>query len=369
MSRKIQAVNQPDRVSWNSFSDPNTSASPSNYQFQVPLNTPALDVEEIQLLRATVPQIANAIPSYQLVFYFYELATDTTAPTISNLFNIRLYPYGYTSPPQIGGAINATVITALTGGATELVALLNTAAGATGDSVVLNPTWGGGKVTFSLVNGTIVFKGIGAGKFYTPAGYNDPNVIALQVPGGPGPIPPAINYVPYDAVTASLRAQPYAVGYTMNARLGYAMSGTALGTFATSGGYKSNLLYANSFNAAFPANTNIPPDSFYNITGSSIVSIYGSFSGSGGNSTTNNRLNLLGVIPLNTTTGYSNFTGVGLKAPLYKVMNDIYVIDIELQDENGQPFYVPDNGNVNIEIGFKYKNTNKPRAELPMLHY
>lgn len=368
MSRRIQAVNQPDRISWNSFSDPNTSSSPSNYQFQVPLNTPALDVEEIQLLRASVPQIANAIPSYQLVFYFYELATATTAPSQNNLFNIRLYPYGYTTPPTIS-PLNITVMTALTGGATELVALLNAAAGPTGDSVVLNPTWGGGKVTFSLVNGQIVFKGIGAGKFYTPAGYNDPNVIANQVPGGPGALPPVINYVPTDAVTASLRSQPYALGYTMNARLGYAMSGQAVGAFANPGAYQTNLLYANSFNSAFPSGTNIPPDSFYNITGSSIVSIYGSFSGSGGNSTTNNRLNLLGVIPLDTTTGYTNFTGVGLKAPLYKVMNDIYVIDIELQDENGQPFYVPDNGNVNLEISFKYKNTNKPRAELPMAHY
>jgi hypothetical protein len=68
-------------------------------------------------------------------------------------------------------------------------------------------------------------------------------------------------------------------------------------------------------------------------------------------------------------TGYTNFTGVGLKAPLYKVMNDIYVMDIELRDDQDQPFYVPDGLNVNIEIGFKYKNSNKPRDEILMKHY
>jgi hypothetical protein len=72
MSRHIQAVNQPDRISWNSSSGANASFNPQAYQFQVQLNTPALEVEEIQLLRASVPQLNNAIPAYQGVFWFYE---------------------------------------------------------------------------------------------------------------------------------------------------------------------------------------------------------------------------------------------------------------------------------------------------------
>jgi len=374
MSRHIQAVNQPDRVSWNSASDVNSATNPQAYQFQVPLNTPALEVEEIQLLRATIPQVNNAIPAYQGVFWFYELPTPTTAPDKQYLYNIRLAPIGYSVPPQYNN-VYTTSCTNLLGGGTELVQLLNTASTNLGDMTQLNPRWGANKITWTLqtsgpFNGNITFQGQDNTKYYTPAGFNDPNVLnCYNGVNGVGYRNPVLASAPISGTTLTFFQQPFANGLYLNQRLGYAMSGTCNGRYAAPVSAYQNQAYANSFNITYPGKVDIPPDSFYNIQGSSIVSVYGTFSGSGGNSTEGNRLNLLAVVPLATALGSTNYSGVGLKAPLYKVMNDIYVIDIELRDDQDQPFYVPDAANVNLEIGFKYKNSNKPRLELPMAHY
>lgn len=374
MSRLVRTVNQPDRVSWNSNSDINRFTDGAGSKFQVQLNTPLLEVEEIQLLRATVPQAGSPIPQYQLVFWYYELPTATTVPTDQYLYCIRFTPFG-TMPrlpdyANVSGFYPTTPITALTGGLTELVTLLNLAS-TTGDVLSLNGYWKANAITWAIVNGVITFKGNNAGFFYTPAGWNDPVVIAAasyslsnQSPNGkyyPFYLSPATN-----ALRNQFNRNPYVKGYTLNQRLGYALSGTTQGQFYNTIQPFGNFAYANQYNITFPSGTNIVAGTLPNISGNSIVSIYAGFSGYGGSSTAGNRLNLLGVIPLDEVGAYNNFTGVGLKAPLYKVINDIYAMDIELRDENDQPYLVPDSFNVNLEIGFKYKNVNKPQAQLPM---
>jgi hypothetical protein len=251
---------------------------------------------------------------------------------------------------------------------TELVALLNTAS-STGDNINLNGYWNANAITWSLVAGVPTFKGNNAGKFYTPAGWNDPLVIAAKT-YSVGNLSPSGKFYPFflypctDPLKNVFKPNPFVRGYTMNQRLGYALSGTTAGAFYNSFQPFGNFAYANQYNITFPNGTNIPAGTQPNISGSSIVSIYAAWSGYGGASTQGNKLNLLGVIPLSTVVGYNNFTGVGLKAPLYKVVPDIYAMDIELRDENDQPFLVPDNANVNLEIGFKYKDTNLPREKI-----
>ena len=373
MSRKVHSVNQPDRLSWNSLSDPNYVLNGASNQFQVQLATPLLDIEEVQLLRATVPQGGSPLPQYQLVFWYYELPTSTTVPTDAYLYCVRLTPFGTIANipayANVSGDGPITPITSLTGGLTELVALLNTAS-STGDDINLNGYWNANAITWSLVAGVPTFRGNNAGKFYTPAGFNDPLVIATKTytfsnlsPSGkfyPIFLAPATNNL-YNL----FKSNPFVRGYTMNQRLGYALSGTSPGQFYNSSQPFGNFAYANQYNITFPSGTNIVAGTQPNIAGSSIVSIYGSFSGMGGNSTAGNRLNLLTVVPLQNVVGYTNFTGVGLKAPLYKVVPDVYAVDIELRDENDQPYLIPDSANLNIEIGFKYKNTNKPQPSLP----
>jgi hypothetical protein len=244
-----------------------------------------------------------------------------------------------------------------------------------GDTIQLNPRWGANKITWTLqtsgpFNGNITFKGSDNTKYYTPAGYNDPIVLGCyNGANGVGYRNPVLASAPISGTTLTFFPQPFANGLYMNQRVGYALSGTCNGRYAAPSSTYQNQAYANSFNITYPGLTDVPPDSFYNITGTSVVSVYGTFSGNGGNSTEGNRLNLLAVVPMNQPIGFTNYGGVGLKAPLYKVMNDIYVMDIELRDDEDQPFYVPDGININLEVGFKYKNSNKPRLELPMAHY
>jgi hypothetical protein len=374
MSRLVRTVNQPDRVSWNSNSDANRSTDGASNKFQVQLNTPLLEVEEIQLLRATIPQVGSPIPSYQLVFWYYELPTATTVPTDAHLYCIRFSPFG-TMPTLPTGQTTSlfnptTPITSLTGGLTELVTLLNLAS-TTGDNVNINGYWKANAITWSLVNGVITFRGNNAGLFYTPAGWNDPLVIATNTYGIASQSPSGKFYPLYsspasDPTKYQLRRNEFVRGYTLNQRLGYALSGTSPGPFYNIIQPYGNFAYANQYNIAFPNGVNIVAGTQPNISGSSIVSIYAGFSGYGGSSTAGNRLNLLAVVPLDTISAYNNFTGVGLKAPLYKVINDIYALDVELRDENDQPYLVPDAFNVNLEIGFKYKNVNKPQRQLPM---
>jgi len=374
MSRLVRTVNQPDRVSWNSNSDANRSTDGASNKFQVQLNTPLLEVEEIQLLRATIPQVGSPIPSYQLVFWYYELPTATTVPTDAHLYCVRFSPFGtMANLPTAQSNIDfnpITPITSLTGGLTELVALLNTAS-STGDKITANGYWKANAITWQLVNGVITFRGNNAGLFYTPAGWNDPLVIATNTytPASPSPngkFYPFYSSAASDPTKYQVRKNDFVRGYTMNQRLGYALSGTSPGPFYNNIQPYGNFAYANQYNIAFPSGTNIVAGTQPNISGSSIVSVYGGFSGYGGSSTAGNRLNLLAVIPLDSISSYNNFVGNGLKAPLYKVINDIYALDIELRDENDQPYLVPDAYNVNLEINFKYKNVNKPQPQLPM---
>jgi len=378
MSRHIQTVNQPDRVSWNSTSDSNSANNAASNTFNVQLNTPLLEVEEVQLLRATVPQVGSPIPSYQLVFWYYELVAAGDVPNDANLFCIRLNPYGYAQVPNnyntAANYVAAPSITALTGGLTELTSLLNQASNTGGDDVRLNGYWAANKISWTTQNGQITFKGNTVSRWYCPAGFNDPLVIAASNYTATNRSPSSKFYpVYYSAYITdpTYYKLPFVKGYSMNQRLGYAMSGTARGAFSNTAdpggqGNYFQLAYANSFNIVYPTATTVPADTPPNISGSSIVSIYASFSGYGGASTQGNKLNLLGVVPLSVLNGYNNFTGVGLKAPLYKVIPDVYSMDIDLRDENDQPFNIPDSSNLNLEIGFKYKNVNKPLPRLSM---
>jgi len=358
-------------------SDSSNVGNASSNTFLVQLNTPLLEVEEVQLLRATIPQVGAPIPNYQLVFWYYELVAAGDVPNDANLFCIRLNPYGYAQVPNnyntAASYLASPAITNLTGGLTELTSLLNTASSTGGDDVRLNGYWGANKISWTTQNGQITFKGNTASRWYCPAGFNDPLVIAASNYTATNRSPSNKFYPVYFSgyiTDPTYFKLPFVKGYSLNQRLGYAMSGTARGVFSNTAdpGGQANyfqLAYANSFNIVYPTSTTVPADTAPNLGGSSIVSIYASFSGYGGASTQGNKLNLLGVIPLSAVNSYNSFTGVGLKAPLYKVISDIYAMDIDLRDENDQPFLVPDSTNVNLEIGFKYRTVIKPLPQLP----
>lgn len=343
-----RGVNQPDRLSVNSFSDPTRASDPQSNRFNIPLDTPLLDVKKLILTRATIPQASLQIPDYQLVFFYYKMPAGAQTPSFANLKAVRLFPsqFPFSSPAAFGLIPQNSVMRVLTGGQADLVTLLNTAASPGGDTIGFNPFYDGvvtQDVLFSQANGQILWSGRKAGFVYANAGWNDPNVLQAQKQQ-------SIVFPLYDGST---KPQPLVLGFTLNQRVGYACSGTAPPPFATGG---STNAFANSNGFPYAANAIVLPDAYPNLSGTSVIHVYGNFTGNSGNSTglAYSHKNLLGVIPMTAVLANNNFGGLGMDAYLTTVPRELYAIDIELRDDQDQPYLLADNSNFNFELQFKY---------------
>lgn len=343
-----RGLNQPDRISWNSFDDPQRPFTASDFRFNIPLNTPLLDVKELQLVRASVPQSSLQIPDYQLVFWYYRVATSGSTPGAGNLSAVRIYPANFPASADLNDP--EVVMRPLTGGLTDLVTLLNAAAAPTGDDVTRNPYFRGAAaadVGFTLTNGQITMRGLTAGNFYCIAGWNDPNVLAAialkNITMDPDPANPGGVITP----------QPQVAGYTLNQRIGYALSGTCQQPYMSSTSVSQ--LVANTTGVPYAVNVNIVPDAYPNIAGTAVINVYGTFTGSSGNTTGPTRhKDLLAVIPMTNVLANNNYS-TAMKAVLTTVPSEVYAIDIELRDDQDQPYYINDNVNVNLELLVKYR--------------
>lgn len=382
-------VNQPERLLIRSDDDINAPNQPGFYQFQVNLPTPVLDPRRCQIIRTTIPNAQLQIPDYQCVFYYYSLATATTAPTFANLRMIRLFPSYYQAPA--GLAFTPTKNRYITD-PNDFVALLNASAAA-GDSAVYNPGWVTNDVTFAYNATTkqITMTGNTANRFYTPAGYDDPLVIAQMSTQTGGAwvanrVYPPNSYVQnggnryiafqgsagtavfntdgawtqlYQPITcpqynnvALTFAQPQVPQYTLNLRVGYAMSGLCKGIQSYGAG---NNLYANVVNVAFPNGTVVPVDSFPDLVYTQTIALYISFLTSS-SLTSNNRHNLLCVVPMQTVSlGVNNYIAATSNL-LTKISQTISNVIVEMRDQADQPYILPDNAAVDIEISFSYQD-------------
>lgn len=383
-------VNQPERLLIRSDDDTTNANQPGFYQFQVNLPTPVLDPKRCQIIRTTIPNAQLQLPDYQLVFYYYSLATATTVPTFANLRMVRLFPSYYQAPT---GLAYTPTKNRFISDPNDLVTLLNVAAAAGGDSAVVNPGWVSGDVTFAYNATTkqITMTGNTANRFYTPAGYADPLVIAQQSPQTGSAWVANTVYAPgtyvqnggnryitfggsdgtavfntdgaftqlYQPIVcpqynnnALSFVQPQVAQYTLNLRLGYAMSGITAGRQSFAGG---NNLYANIVNVAFPTGTAVPSDSFPDLVYTNSVALYISFITSS-SLTSNNRHNLLAVVPMQTVSlGVNNYIAATSNL-LTKLSQTINNVTIEMRDQADQPYILPDNASVDVEISFSYQD-------------
>ena len=336
-------VNQPDRVFISSNDDLTQPTGTAFSLVRATFDTPILDAKRTQLLRATIPNATVNIPDYQTVFWYYQLPTATTVPSNTYLKAVRLYPSQYVPP---------TSFTAFTRNRTfndpsDLVTALNLAAGAGGDSVTYNPYWVSADVSFAYDATTkrITFTGLTAAKFYANAGWNDPVVTAAINSG-------LMLVNSYGAAGAGAGAiQPLLANYTLNLRVGYAMSGQSLSAQGNNAAAQG--AYANLTNATRAQNAAIPADSFPNLVYTQCVYIYADItSGSGLGS--GKQHNLLAVIPNNAAPlGVIQYVAATLTW-LTKVPSNIYEILLDMRDDANQPLPLPDNASVNTELAFSY---------------
>jgi hypothetical protein len=338
-------VNNPERVFLNSSDDPGNATNFGFSQFTCRLPTPILGAKKTMMLRATIPNAQVNIPDYQLVFWYYSLPTATTAPSDSLLRAVRLYPSTYIPPAALGTAYTKNRFIS---DPADFVSLLNTAAAAGGDNATYNPYWIAGDITFSYNATTkqITFTGNNAGRFYTPAGWEDPIVQTAQAA--------QVITMPSTANIATVFPQPWSYGWTLNLRVGFAMSGTSFGPQVTQPTGGGNPKYANLTHTAYANGTANVVDSYPNLVYSQCVYLYsnivaGVSLGSGG------QHNLLSVIPVNAPQlGVIQYSALTVNM-MSKMVDTIYDISIEMRDDANMPFVLPDNAQVNLELAFVYE--------------
>lgn len=328
----VSAVNQPERVFLNSNDDttPPTedvlfyqgAAGNGFSRFTCRLPTPILKPKRTQLLRCAIPNAQVNIPDYDLVFWYYRL-DDTSPPgTPPSLAAIRFLP---TFVP--GAPVGSTVpVNRQIASYQDLVDMLNAAAASATDPG--NPYFVSGDIAFdyNAVTKKISWSGQTAGFSYLQAGYNDPlinNTARLNV---------FVNGL------AGAARQPSLPQTSLNLRCGFTYYEDTRDTA---------ILVPQPDLAPFVA------PSWGNLVYSQCVYVFcnivaGSGMGSGG------QHNLLSVVPMNAPS-----LGVSLyQAPmvnwLTRVPDEIYEITIYMLDDNYQPFVVPNNAIVNVEMGFNY---------------
>jgi hypothetical protein len=336
-------VNTPDRLSLDAFADPARAAAGSYSSFTNNLGVAVLNAKQLHLLRATIPYAKLQIPDYQLVFYYYELPDATTVPTATHLKAVRLYPSDYVQPAGFTAFTRNSFFT----DPSALVTALNTAASAGGDNVTYNTLWVSGGVTFAYNTTTkqITWYGNTATKYYANAGWNDPLVLASQAD------PTKITTYNFNTSTT---IQPFAPGFTLNLRLGYALSGTCTPPQSFGAAISNSIANLTGVAKITGSTGVVPADSYPNLVFTQCIYLYANtVSNSGlGNY---GRKNLMAVIAVDTISfGVIQFIGSYNGGESHPLPDEIYSFTIEMRDDANQPFTLPDSANVNVELAIDY---------------
>jgi hypothetical protein len=345
-------VNQPERVFISSNDDPSQQSGVGFASFQAIFQTPILDAKRCQLLRATIPNAVQNLPDYACVFWYHRSTTQYFTPSDSTLQCVRLYPANW-----VGSGSTYTNNRYVSGGA-DFITLLNTAASAGGDLAAANPYWSSGDVTFSFSATTnkISVTGNTSTYYYATAGWDDPFVQAAQQGLGSKVNGGQTGGVYMTTKTnAQYVLQPYVLGYTLNLRVGFAMSGRCFAPLSYPQQANSNILYANATNLPTAQGTAIVADSYPNLVYTGSINLFaniiaGSSLGSGG------QHNLLAVVPVSgAQLSVTNYVAATLTW-LCKTPDTLYSLIIDMRDDAGQPYYLPDNAVINVELAFHYRD-------------
>ena len=339
--------NQPKIVSVDSFlRTSNNSATSGNGMFSsytiVP-NVPLRKVKKIQMIKAVVPNILLPLDDTRdLMFFYHKLTPGTPTPVAANLKCVRLYPSNY----QPAAAYTTFTRNKYVANGTDLATLLNLAASTSGDNTTYNPIWcnNDGTFTYDATTNRMTFNGkdTTGGTTYCIAAYDSP-VVATYL---------ATNAITLNALNGNT-VQKYTPNFTMNLKLGYALSYNTVPPFPSSSAVVG---CANLTGVGFAATTPIPVDSYVCLVATSGIYVFANWAGSAGQSGANNR-NLLGVIPNSAPPfGLITYQEQGNAPYLTSVLDDIYDLTIELRTDANTPLYLPDSASVNILLGLQYED-------------
>lgn len=342
----VSAVNQPERVHINSADDPTDTGifelwprpNEKYNEFIARFRTPILQPERSQLLRATIPNIVLNIPDFQLVFWYARFPQGSTNFSDITYHNVRILP-SWISPTDPWAVSTGLPINRQLVNYQDFVQILNQAAAATDDSI-RNPYHVPGDIVFSYDPTTRLISAtpqdVATYEYYL-LGYNNPLLDTLNRD---------VKLYNFDSGVPS--RQPSVSQLDLNLRVGYCGGGTSLRFLeGTNFVYYPGFIEANSTGNVFIANT------YGDLVYSQNVYLLANYAqgsglGSGG------QHNIIATIPVAAPPlGVASFSAP-LVNWLTRISKEIFEIKLTMLDDNYQPFLLPNNAIVSIELGFSY---------------
>lgn len=339
------------------------------YQFKCQLKTPLLHVHSLELLRASIPYAVPSIPNDECFFFYYRVDSEGgIAPnyeqfTADNIYCIYLYPTGFLTPPTAYPNYNEYGWNTAFPDYDSLVSALNNAA--ENNDIRLGNRFIANDISFSyeptlnkiMMKGNNIFQGNTQIYFYSPVGFNDPNlqtVIAELQANFDNP-----NYPGDDLGKVPMKIN--SEGYTLNRRLGFTFNGQnvdnilslqqfqALSTRLLPQGDTGGVAYTPN-----NCNPNYVAENFCDLVNTGNIFLYADIVG-GSTQDTNTSDRLLAVIPSNASSLGVVFGESKLPCELKKTSENIYNITFTMRDDKGSPFTIPTNAYVNLELKINYK--------------
>jgi hypothetical protein len=348
----MASVNRPNRITLDAYSDPQLlvkSPGGAYSSFTNVLRNPIIGAKGLQLVNANF--INSSLPlndQAHLMFFYYASATQANMCTLANLRCIRLLPSNFVPASGFTTFIRNDYWNTVA----ELVAALNVASSAAGDSATYNPLFTANQVAFYYDTASRRISVAGNGTDYiAPAAADDPNVIDALL----GTTTPAnrIKMATFGSTNyATATFQPFTLNESMNARLGFAEG------FATRGLYwNANSQEGCATSTGVPSNSStdyIRADAFPILLGSQNVNVYLNVATGGGLDSLGNK-NLIASIPIEVAPlAINSYTTNSVEVPSLSTPNEIYEITVTLRDDAGIPFTQYPNYNSQICLAIYY---------------
>jgi hypothetical protein len=348
----MASVNRPNRITLDAYSDPQLLVkSPGGVysSFTNVLKNPIIGAKGLQLLNANFINSSLQLNDQgQLFFFYYASATQEGIAILTNLRCIRLHPSNFV--PASG--YTTFVMNDYFNTVEELVTALNVATTASGDSSTYNPLFTADQIGFNYDTEArrIWLSGNGT-DYIAPAAADDPNVrnvlLGTTTPNN------RIKMATFGSTNyATATFQPFVLGESMNARLGFAQGYLTRGLYwgassqvgcATSTGVPFNLSPAYMYGDAFPI-----------LLGSQNVNVYLNVAVGGGLDSLGNK-NLIASIPIESPPlAINSYTTNSVEVPSLSTPNEIYEITVSFIDDAGVPFIQYPNYNSQICLAIYY---------------
>jgi len=335
----MASTSRPDKFTLDAYSDSQLDQLANNgvySNFRNRLATPILGAKGIQVLNVNLINSVLQLNDYSLMF-FYAVGAGR------NVRCVRLHPASFVPYP----GFTAYVKNKYFNDCDELVTALNQAAVAGGDDAVFNLAWEANTIQFAFDDATRrITISSPTGQLLTPLAADDPVVLSAL----------SSNFARMNDINntggetaAFARIQPYQLGYSMNARLGFAMSYYNTGLYWSSASTRGNACATGQQSTGL-----IEADANPILLGCQNVNVYLDIvTGSGYDS--QNRKSLAANVPIEVgPLNVNSYTLSSVQAPLLSTPNEIYEIGVLLLDENGVPFPQPPNYNVQIAVSVVY---------------